>query len=88
MSPDKTFRRAAKAAGFQGLGFHDLRIFRATKWNRMGVDLRTIQQMLGHSDIKTTMRYVRYLDKALAEVRQAQAKETSAVGDKRVTKLQ
>ncbi len=88
ISPDKTFRQAAEAAGFQGLGFHDLRVFRGTQWNRMGVDLRTIQQMLGHSDIKTTMRYVRYLDKALVEVRQAQANETSAAGDKRVTRLQ
>ncbi len=41
----------------------------------MGVDLRTIQQMLGHSDIKTTMRYVRYLDKALAEVRHAKQRK-------------
>lgn len=70
-SPDKTFRRAAKRVGLAGLGFHDLRVFRGTQWNRMGVDMKTIQQMLGHSDIKTTMRYVRYLDKALAEVREA-----------------
>lgn len=42
--------------------------------------MKMIQQMLGHSDIKTTMRYVRYLDKALAEVREAQAGEASAMG--------
>jgi len=57
VSPDQTFRRNAKKAGFPGLGFHDLRVFRATQWHRLGVHLKTIQQMLGHADIKTTMRY-------------------------------
>ena len=70
--PDKTFRKVAKKAGFPGLGFHDLRCFRATRWARMGVDLKTIQKMLGHADIKTTMKYVKHIDEALDDVRAAQ----------------
>ena len=57
------------------MGFHDLRRFRATQWNRLGVDLKTIQELLGHADIRTTMRYVGFVDAALDDVRRAQALE-------------
>ena len=42
------------------VGLHDLRHFRVTQWVSNGVDLRTVQEWLGHSDIQTTMRYAHY----------------------------
>jgi len=41
------------------VSFHDLRHFRATQWVH-GVDLRTVQELLGHADIQTTMRYAHF----------------------------
>ena len=71
----KGFERGRKRAGLNWVGFHDLRRFRATQWNRLGVDLKTIQELLGHADIRTTMRYVGFVDAALDDVRRAQALE-------------
>ena len=31
-----------------------------TQWVRHGVDLRTVQELLGHADIQTTMRYAHF----------------------------
>jgi integrase len=50
------------------LNWHDLRHEGACRLLADGVDLRTIQLMLGHSDIKTTQRYLNITDE---EVRKA-----------------
>lgn len=42
------------------VGFHDLRHFRATQWVTNGIDLRTVQQLLGHASLTTTMRYAHF----------------------------
>ena len=42
------------------VGFHDFRHFRATQWVKQGIDLRTVQELLGHRDITTTMRYAHF----------------------------
>jgi len=58
---------------------HDLRHFRATQWIMRGVDLRTVQELLGHSTITTTMRYAHFAPNRAArqiiETQQLEAKE-------------
>lgn len=51
------FRSGADAAGLQGLTPHGLRHAFASGLVRAGVDLPTVQRLLGHRDIKTTIRY-------------------------------
>ena len=44
------------------LDWHDLRHEAACRWWARGLDLRTIQLLLGHGDLKTTMRYLNLSD--------------------------
>ena len=77
VNPDKPLRRAADRVGLK-VGFHDLRRFRCSQWLMQGVDVRTVQQLMGHSDIDTTMRYAGYVSShALESIRKAQANEDS-----------
>jgi integrase len=63
-----------KKAGLEGkpgvdkLRFHDLRHTAATNLARKaGKDIKFIAQYLGHSDVKTTARYIHYSDEDLQE---------------------
>lgn len=51
------FVSATKRAGLEGLRFHDLRHTAATRMVESGANIVAISKILGHSDIKTTMRY-------------------------------
>lgn len=51
------FLRACKRANLQGLRFHDLRHTFATRLVTAGIDLVTVQRLLGHQNIQMTMRY-------------------------------
>jgi integrase len=53
----KGFTAALRRAMIQDFRFHDLRHTFGSHLVMQGVDLRTIQQILGHKDIKMTMRY-------------------------------
>ena len=65
-----------KEAGLEWVGFHALRHFRATQWLTNGVDVNIVKELLGHSDIHTTMRYVHYVrTHATKAVRLAQESE-------------
>jgi integrase/predicted DNA-binding transcriptional regulator AlpA len=53
----KAFVRACKAAGIEGLRFHDLRHTFASRLVEKGVDIITVKELLGHSTIILTQRY-------------------------------
>jgi len=57
---DKFFRRAVERAGLQskGASTHSTRRSFITELSRKGVDVRTIQGLTGHSDVRVLMRYV------------------------------
>lgn len=54
------YKAAAKRAGLDPAKF-DLKTFRstyATRMLRQGLDVRTVQQWMGHKSLETTMRYL------------------------------
>jgi len=51
------FETAVRKAGIPSLRFHDLRHTFASWLVMAGVDIRTVQELLGHKDIRITMRY-------------------------------
>ena len=61
------------------VGFHDLRHFRASQWVMQGVDIRTVQERLGHQSITTTMRYAHYAPQhatqSIREVQEARSRK-------------
>lgn len=55
---DRQFMVDVKAWGGRKIRFHDLRHTATTQMIQNGVDIRTVQEICGHADIKTTMNYV------------------------------
>lgn len=54
----KQFKKAVRATGLnEGLHFHSLRHSTASNMVRHGVPIAIVKEVLGHSDIKTTMVY-------------------------------
>jgi integrase len=51
------FRRACKRAGIEDFRFHDLRHTFASHLIMGGANPRTVQTLLGHKDLRMTMRY-------------------------------
>ncbi len=55
----KRFKKAAEDCGLEGVTFHTLRHTFATRCIECGFDAKTLSEILGHSDVKTTLnRYV------------------------------
>jgi integrase len=54
---DTSFATALRKSGLQRFRFHDLRHTFASWLIMGGVDFRTVQELLGHKDIRMTMRY-------------------------------
>lgn len=56
----RLFDRWLAAAGLEAKGYtlHSLRHAAATRWMRAGMNLRDVQEMLGHEDVGTTSRYL------------------------------
>jgi integrase len=61
----KGFKKAVVLAGIPHIRFHDMRHTFATRLVRAGVDIVTVQYLLGHSKITMTARYAH----ALADVK-------------------
>jgi len=61
------FKKALRRAGIPDFRFHDLRHTFASRLVMAGTDLRTVQVLLGHKDIKMTMRYSHLSDTHLRE---------------------
>ena len=59
----QSLRKALKRAGLLGFTIHTLRHTHATRLVQNGVSLYEVKEVLGHTDIKTTMRYA-HLDRA------------------------
>ena len=51
------FKATLKRAKIDGFRFHDLRHTFASRLAMRGVDLKTVQELLGHKDIRMTLRY-------------------------------
>jgi integrase len=54
-----SFQKAWELAGIEGLVWHDLRTTFGPRLGEAGFDAFTIAQLMGHSDVRTTQRYVR-----------------------------
>jgi integrase len=56
---NKAFAKASLQATGKKFHPHQLRGTRATTWYDQGIDIARIQQRLGHSNISTTMLYIK-----------------------------
>jgi len=52
----KAWRQLAQRAGARPVRFHDLRHTTAVVMLAQGIDVRTVADVLGHSDVATTLR--------------------------------
>ncbi len=52
---EKLFKKLFADAGFPGMHFHDLRHSAATILLSMGINMKVIQELLGHSDVAITL---------------------------------
>lgn len=60
----KRFKVALAAGGVRDVRFHDLRHTFGTRLAAQGVPMRTLQEMMGHRDFKTTLIYADYTPNA------------------------
>ena len=54
---NRVFAPAVEAAGIENFRWHDLRHTFASRLVMAGVDLRTVQELMGHKTITMTLRY-------------------------------
>lgn len=59
----RAWDKAVQRAGIPHVRFHDLRHTAATRLVNNGVELQTVQKILGHASLSTTQRYLHSSDK-------------------------
>lgn len=64
----RKFGKDIKEWGGKPIRFHDLRHTGATLMIAAGMDLKTVQEICGHEDIKTTMNYAHLLAEKIRQV--------------------
>jgi integrase/recombinase XerD len=69
-SAQQVFRNAmTKAKINKQVGIHGLRHSFATHLLESGTDIKFIQELLGHNDIKTTLRYIHVSEKSIKKIK-------------------
>lgn len=65
---DRVFQRDMRDWGGKRIRFHDMRHTAATLMISSGVDLKTVKEICGHSDIQTTMNYAHLVSGSIEHV--------------------
>ena len=55
------FKKYTAECGIENINFHSLRHSFATRCVELGFDVKTLSEILGHSDVKTTLNRIRVI---------------------------
>ena len=79
------FKRALRNANVPDINFHALRHTFATRAIDIGVDVKTLSMLLGHSDVQTTLNI--YVHPSMSHMRQWMEMIAGASGEGIMTKI-